>query len=109
MTDRALSREWVHARMTKLVMCSIFSLAVAAVLPACTSLERMTATASAETVTMTNTPTDQLDNKEAARRAQPTMEIGATLREMAWMMNGVVRVGFWTPTHQGVLLKCASN
>jgi hypothetical protein len=67
MTDRALSREWVHARMTKLVMCSIFSLAVAAVLPACTSLERMTATASAETVTMTNTPTDQLDNKEARK------------------------------------------
>ena len=67
MTDRALSREWVHARMTKLVMCSIFSLAVAAVVPACTSLERMTATASAETVTMTNTPTDQLDNKEARK------------------------------------------
>ncbi len=62
MTDRALLHEWVHARMTKLVMCSIFSLAVAAVLPACTSLERMTATASAETVT--NTPTDQLDKKE---------------------------------------------
>ena len=65
MTDRALLREWVDARMTKLVMCSIFSLAVAAVLPACTSLERMTATASAQTVTTTNTPTDQLDKKEA--------------------------------------------
>ena len=105
MIGTALLREWVHARMTKLLMCSIFSLA-AAVLPACTSLESMTATASAETVTMTNTPADQLDKKKFARRAQPTMEIGATLREMAWtqMMNGVVRVGFWTPPHRGVLL-----
>ena len=39
------------------------------------------------------------------------MEIGATLREMAWtqMMNGVVRVGFWTPPHRGVLLNFANN
>ena len=63
----ALLREWVHARMTKLLMCNIFSLAVAAVLPACASLESMTATASAETVTMTNTPTDELDKKEARK------------------------------------------
>jgi hypothetical protein len=64
MIGTALLREWVHARMTKLVMCSIFSLAVAAVLPACTSLESMTAAASAA---MTNTPTDQLDKKEARK------------------------------------------
>jgi len=55
----------VPGRTTKLLMCSIFSLA--AVLPACTSLESVTATASAETVTMTNTPTDQLDKKEARK------------------------------------------
>jgi hypothetical protein len=67
MIGTALLREWVHARMTKLLMCGIFSLAVAAVLPACTSLESMTATASAETVTMTNTRTDQLDKKEARK------------------------------------------
>jgi hypothetical protein len=66
MVGTALLREWVHARITKLLMC-IFSLAVAAVLPACTSLESMTATASAETVTMTNTPTDQPDKKEARK------------------------------------------
>src|SRR6478736_3352087 len=65
MIGTALLREWVRGRMTKLLMCSIFSLA--AVLPACTSLESMTATASAETVTMTNTPTDQLDKKEARK------------------------------------------
>src|SRR5262252_3368157 len=49
--------------------------------------------------------------KKLARRAQPTMEIGATLREMAWtqMMNGVVRVGFWTQPHRGVLLNFANN
>jgi hypothetical protein len=57
--------EWVHSRMAKLLTCSIFSFAVAAALPACTSLEPMTASASTETVTMTNTPTDQLDKKEA--------------------------------------------
>src|SRR5262245_62161514 len=57
----------VYARMTKLLMCTIFSLAVVAVLPACTSLEAMTPMASAETVTMTNTPTDQLDKKEARK------------------------------------------
>jgi len=62
-----LLREWVHARMTKQLMCNIFSLAVTAVLPACTSLESMTATALAETVTMTNTPTDELDKKEARK------------------------------------------
>jgi hypothetical protein len=67
MTGTALLREWVPARMTKLLMRSIFSLAVAAVLPACTSLESMTATASAETVTMTNTPADQLDKKEVRK------------------------------------------
>ena len=66
MIGTAVSREWVRARMTKLLMC-IFSLAVAAVLPGCTSLESMTATASAETVTMTNTPTDQPDKKEASK------------------------------------------
>jgi len=66
MIGTAVSREWVRAHMTKLLMC-IFSLAVAAVLPGCTSLESMTATASAETVTMTNTPTDQPDKKEARK------------------------------------------
>ena len=57
----------VHARMTKLLMCTIFSLAVAAVLPACTSLEAVAPMSSAETVTITNTPTDQLDKKEARK------------------------------------------
>jgi hypothetical protein len=64
MIGTALLCEWVHARTRKLLMCSIFSLAVAAVLPACTSLESMTATASAA---MTNTPTDQFDKKEARK------------------------------------------
>ena len=67
MIGTARLREWIHARKTKLLMCSIFSLAVAAVLPACTSLESMTATASAETVTMNNTPADQLDKKEVRK------------------------------------------
>ena len=65
MIGTALLREWVPGCTTKLLMCSIFSLA--AVLPACTSLESVTATASAETVTMTNTPTDQLEKKEARK------------------------------------------
>jgi hypothetical protein len=65
MIGTALLREWVPGRTTKLLMCSIFSLA--AVLPACTSLESMTATTSAETVTMTNTPTDERDKKEARK------------------------------------------
>ena len=60
-------RKRVNARMTKILMCSIFSLAVAAVLPACTSLESIATTASAEIVTMTNPPTDQLDKKEVRK------------------------------------------
>src|SRR5215831_4812059 len=60
----------VHARMTKLLMCTIFSLAVAAVLPACTSLEAVAPMGSAETVTITNTPTNQLDKKEARKEGR---------------------------------------
>src|SRR5262245_38531130 len=66
MIGTALLRVRVYARMTKVLMCAIFSLAVAAVLPACTSLESVTAAASAETATM-NTPTDQLDKKEGRK------------------------------------------
>src|SRR5262245_20957772 len=62
----ALLRECIHARMTKLLMGGTFSLAVAAGLPACTSLESVTAPASAERATM-NTPTDQLDKKEGRK------------------------------------------
>src|SRR5262245_37907668 len=57
----------VHARMPKLFLFSFVPLAVAAVLPACTSLEAVAPMASAETVTITNTPTDQLDKKEARK------------------------------------------
>jgi hypothetical protein len=64
MTGKALLHEWVHARMTKLLMCSIVPVAFAAVLPACTSVESVTATASAQSVTMTNTSTDQFDKKD---------------------------------------------
>ena len=64
MIGKTLLHERVHARMTKLLMCSIFPVAVAAVLPACTSVESLTATASAQSVTMTNTSTDQFDKKD---------------------------------------------
>ena len=55
MIGRTLLHEWVHARMMKLLMCSIFPMAVAAVLPGCTSAEFVTATASAESVKTTTT------------------------------------------------------
>jgi hypothetical protein len=64
MTGKVLLHERVHARMMKLLMCSIFPVVVAAVLPACTSLESVTATASAEPVPITNTSTDQSDKKD---------------------------------------------
>jgi len=65
MMSKALLHEWVHARMMKLLMCSIFPVVAAAVLPACTSVESVTAAASAPSVTMTNTntSTDQFDKK----------------------------------------------
>ena len=65
MIDRALLRESFHARIPKLLTCSIFSLAIAALLPACTLLEFKPAPASAENVAMNKIPIDQLDKKEA--------------------------------------------
>jgi hypothetical protein len=63
--------------------CGRVDFAVAAVLPACTSLNHDSDRL------CRNRHNDQYARrparqKEVRKRAQPTMEIGATLREMAW-------------------------
>ena len=82
MIGRALLHEWVHARMTKLLMCSLFPVAVGSVLPGCTSAESVTATASAQSVTTTTTSkgkddaTDQSGKNQLDARKEDTANTG---------------------------------
>ena len=83
MIGRARLHEWVHARMTKLLMCSLFPVAVGSVLPGCTSAESVTATiASAQSVTTTTTSkgkddaTDQSGKNQLDARKEDTANTG---------------------------------